>query len=137
MKKNKNDSTLSVREKEAIRKNEGEPTRMGVNYSPAVDIYETKDAITLLADLPGVDKHNLDIHVEDKQLTITGLVDDQTDKKEALFTEYDVGGFTRSFRLGDTIDESNINAALKDGVLTLVLPKAEHLKPHKIQVTAS
>ncbi|MDJ0762060.1 MAG: Hsp20/alpha crystallin family protein [Myxococcota bacterium] len=127
---------ISLREKEEIKKNEGEPTHAGVYYSPTVDIFETEDAITLLADLPGVEKKNLDINVEDKQLTITGLVDKTEDRFQSVYTEYGIGGYTRSFRLGDTIDQTKINAALKDGVLTLVLPKAERLIPRKIEITA-
>ena len=67
---------IAVREKEEIKKEEGEHTKAGVFYSPTVDIYESVDAITLLADLPGVDKDKLDIDVEDKQLTITGFVEE-------------------------------------------------------------
>lgn len=128
---------ITVREKEEIKKEEGEPTQAGVFYSPAVDIYETENAITLLADLPGVDKDKLDIHVEDRQLTITGLVREPEDRQHLVYTEYGIGGYTRSFRLGDTIDRAKINAALKDGVLTLVLPKVEALKPRKIEIATS
>ena len=128
---------ISLREKEKIRKEEGEHTKAGVFYSPTVDIYETADAITLLADLPGVKKEKLEINVEDKQLTITGLVDEPEDRLQSVYSEYGIGGYTRSFKLGDTIDQTKINAALKDGVLTLVLPKAEKLKPRKIEIATS
>lgn len=128
---------ITVREKEEIKKDEGEPTQAGVFYSPTVDIYETDSAITLLADLPGVDKDKLDIHVEDKQLTITGLVAEPEERWQPMYREYGIGGYTRNFRLGDAIDQSKINASLKDGVLTLVLPKAEALKPRKIDIATS
>ncbi len=128
---------LGLREKEAISKKEGEPTKTGVQFSPAVDIYETEDSITLLADLPGVKKDDLDINVEDKELTITGLVDGDTSSGEKIYAEYGIGGYTRNFKLGDTIDQSKINASLKDGVLTLVLPKAERLKARKIEVSVA
>ena len=137
MSKDKDKKEIAVREKEEIKKEEGEPTQAGVFYSPAVDIYETEDAITLLADLPGVEKDKLDINVEDKQLTITGLVDAPANKQNPVYTEYGIGGYTRSFRLGDAIDQSKINAAIKDGVLTLVLPKAEAQKPRKIEIATS
>ena len=133
----KENKEISLREKEEIQKDSGEPTKEGVYFSPTVDIYETDDAITLLADLPGVVKDNLDINVEDKQLTITGLVDEPENRLQSVYTEYGIGGYTRSFKLGDAIDQSKINAALKDGVLTLVLPKAEALKPRKIEITTS
>lgn len=130
----KENKEISLREKEEINKHEGEPTKAGVHYSPTVDIFETDDAITLLADLPGVDKGNLDINVEDKQLTITGMVDEPESRLNSIYSEYGIGGYTRSFKLGDAIDQTKINAALKDGVLTLVLPKAERLKPRKIEI---
>ena len=128
---------ISLREKEEIKKDEGEPTQAGVYYSPAVDIFETEEAITLLADLPGVDKEQLDINVEDRQLTVTGLVKEPEDRLQPVYTEYGIGGYTRSFKLGDTVDQSKISASLKDGVLTLVLPKADRLKPRKIEITTS
>ena len=137
MSMDKENEEISLREKEEINKHEGEPTKAGVYYSPTVDIFETDDAITLLADLPEVHKSNLDINVEDKQLTITGMVDEPESRLHSIYSEYGIGGYTRSFKLGDAIDQSKINAALKDGVLTLVLPKAERLKPRKIEIATS
>lgn len=137
MSTDKENKEITLREKEEIKKNDGEPTKAGVYYSPAVDIFETEDAITVLADLPGVDRSGLDINVEDRQLTITGLVGEPENRFQSVYTEYGIGGYTRTFRLGDTIDQSKINAALKDGVLTLVLPKADRLKPRKIEIATS
>jgi HSP20 family protein len=137
MSKGKDKKEIALREKDEIKKDEGEPTQAGVYYSPAVDIFETEEAITVLADLPGVDKDKLDIDIEDRQLTITGLVKEPEERLQSVYTEYGIGGYTRSFRLGDTIDQSKINAALKDGVLTLVLPKADRLKPRKIEIATS
>jgi len=137
MSEDKTKKEISLREKEEIKKDEGEPTQAGVYYSPAVDIFETEEAITLLADLPGVDKEQLDINVEDRQLTVTGLVKEPEHRLQPVYTEYGVGGYTRSFKLGDTVDQSKISASLKDGVLTLVLPKADRLQPRKIEITTS
>lgn len=137
MSQDKDKKEITVREKEEIKKEEGEPTQAGVFYSPMVDIYETDTSITLLADLPGVEKDKLDIHVEDRQLTITGLVSEPEARWQTMYSEYGIGGYTRNFRLGDAIDQSKINASLKDGVLTLVLPKAEALKPRKIDIATS
>ena len=136
MSEQKDKKEIALREKEVIEKHEGEPTKAGVYYSPAVDIYETEEAITLLADLPGVDKEHLDIHVEDRQLTITGLLAEPETKLEPVYSEYGIGGYMRSFRLGDAIDQSKINAALSSGVLTLILPKSDRLKPRKVQISA-
>ncbi len=134
MSEDKAKKEIKLREKEEINKDDGEPTKAGVFYSPAVDIFETDDAITLLADLPGVEKEGLDINVEDRQLTITGLVKEPEERRQPVYSEYGIGGYTRNFRLGDTIDQSKISASLKDGVLELVLPKADRLRPRKIEV---
>jgi len=128
---------ITVHEKKSIEKEPHEPTRTGVSYSPSVDIYETDDALTLLADLPGVKKESLDINLQDRKLTITGLVDEVESRLRPLYSEYGIGGFTRSFELGDTIDRKAISASLKDGVLTLVLPKADRIKPRKVEVTVN
>ena len=129
------DKKMTLREKEEIQRDDGEPTREGVYFSPAVDIYETERDITVFADLPGVDKENLDINVAQNKLTITGAVT-EPEPAQPVYAEYGVGGYTRSFQLGNAIDQSKIEAALKDGVLELVLPKAEKLKPRKIEVAA-
>lgn len=126
---------ITLKEKEEIQKEHGEPTKTGVHYLPTVDIFETEQAITLVADLPGVTKEHLDINVEDKQLTITGLVQEPEERFHPVHTEYGIGGYTRSFKLGDTIDQSKIDASLKDGVLTLVLTKADKLRPRRIEIT--
>lgn len=131
----KRENEIAVHDKKAIEKSH-EPTRPGISYSPVVDIFETEDALTLLADLPGVKQEDLDIDLDDRRLTITGLVDSVDTRFRPLYEEYGVGGYTRSFELGDTIDRKGISASLKDGVLTLVLPKADRLKPRKIEVTA-
>ena len=128
---------MTLREKEEIKKDDGEPTRAGVYYSPTVDIYETEGEITVYADLPGVARDKLDINVEDNKLTITGTVAEPEERLQSIYSEYGVGGYTRSFQLGNAIDQSKINAALNDGVLTLMLPKAEALRPRKIEITTS
>jgi HSP20 family protein len=125
---------IALKEKEQIRKPDAEPTKEGVYYSPEVDIYESEEAITLLTDLPGIEKKNLDIDVEDKVLTITGHL--AADDKQSIYSEYKSGGYSRTFKLGDTIDQAKISATLKDGVLELVLPKAQKLKPRKIEIAA-
>ncbi len=126
---------ISIREKEQINKETGEPTRSNVYYSPTVDIFESKEATTLLADIPGVEQRDLHVDINDGQLTITGLVNSPEPRFESVYTEYGIGGYQRKFQLNDTIDQAKITAALKDGVLTLVLPKADRVKPRKIEVT--
>ncbi|MGD8413445.1 MAG: Hsp20/alpha crystallin family protein [Candidatus Latescibacterota bacterium] len=104
--------------------------------SPAVDIFETPDGLTVLADVPGVTKDGLDIDVNDKILTIRGTV--SLPKRENLVSaEYGMANYFRQFRLSDEVDESKIKASLDQGVLTLDLPKSERAKPKRIEVKAS
>ena len=127
----------------AITKAEGDVTRAEQTrdrqvYSPQVDIIEADDGLLLLADMPGVSAPDIDIQYEDGQLIIHGKVDPRQDdsKTSYLLREYGVGDFYRSFRIGDGIDVDSIHAELKDGVMTLHLPKADALKPRKIAVQA-
>ncbi len=128
---------LSVTEKKAIDKSAGEPTKHGVVFTPNVDIYETEHEIVVKADLPGVTKKGLDIDLRDGVLTLTAQVEEPKDDAKPVYREYQVGGFARKFQVGETIDQAKISAKLDKGVLTLVLPKADRLKPRKIEVKAS
>lgn len=132
-----NDSgELKVHQKEELQHGEG--TREGTYFKPDVDIYETDDALMVVADVPGTTAGDVEIDLRDNMLTITGAVDTgDTENWEALYTEYRTGHFTRQFRLGHHIDQSNITAELNDGVLRLTLPKAESATPRKIEVTTS
>ncbi len=111
-----------------------ETTRDVPSYVPAVDIYESPQTLTLVADLPGVGPENLDIDVHDNKLTLRGMVTPETQKGRILLREYGVGDYFREFTLGRAIDQTKIEASIKNGVLTLTLPKAEAVKPRKITV---
>jgi len=127
---------FSLRDKEPIAKGDGEPTRAGLVYSPAVDILRTDDALTLVADLPGVKKADLEIGIEDGVLTVSAPVADVEPRHKPVYREYGVGGYVRRFSLSDKIDQARISAELDNGVLTVTLPKAERLKPRRIEVAA-
>lgn len=124
---------MQTREK-VEHKAEGESTRDVPMFIPAVDIYESQDYLTLVADMPGVSAENVSIDVRDNQLTIRGMVDLPDEEECILAREYGVGDYYRQFTLGRTIDQTKIEAAIKDGVLTLTLPKADISKPRKISV---
>ncbi len=112
-----------------------ERTRSGRTYLPPVDIFETKEELVLLADLPGVKSDDVEIHFEQGELTITGKVEErQPAGTPFLLRDYDAGDFVRSFRISEVIDSSRISAEHKDGVLTLHLPKVEAAKPRRIAV---
>jgi len=103
--------------------------------SANADIYETKDGLNVVLEMPGVDKNSVDVRVEDDVLKVDGKLDfSKYQGLQPLYTEYNVGHFSRSFRLSGKIDQSKIAAELKDGVLSLRLPLAEQAKPRAIQV---
>ncbi len=125
---------LQVQQKREVEK-KGEGTVPARVYLPAADIYETSDALSVILEMPGVDKANVNISVEDGVLNVAGQLDFSKYQKLApVYTEYNIGHYARSFRLSSTIDQSKISAEMKDGVLSLVLPKVEEAKPRTIQV---
>jgi HSP20 family protein len=104
-------------------------------FLPTADIYETDDALNVVLEMPGVEKNSVDIRVEDGVLKIDGRLDfSKYQGLQPLYTEYNVGHYSRSFRLPSRIDQTKIAAELNDGVLSLVLPKVEEAKPRTIQV---
>ncbi|MFP4085565.1 MAG: Hsp20/alpha crystallin family protein [Desulfobacteraceae bacterium] len=114
-----------------------EQTKPGLVFTPAVDIFETDTEITLLADMPGVSAGDLNIDLNENVLTLDGDVEspegaDETD----IIREYRTGKYQRQFTLSQVIDQSKIDAELKDGVLRLRLPKVEAATPRKITVNA-
>jgi HSP20 family protein len=114
-----------------------ERTRSERYYQPPTDIYETADAIILVADMPGVGADGVSVELEGSTLTISGAPAHWVrDAGDAVRHEYRPGGFERAFTLSDTIERKGIGASIKDGVLTLVLPKAAPAKARQIQVEA-
>jgi HSP20 family molecular chaperone IbpA len=125
---------LQAKEKKEITA-AAEQTRPGPVFTPAVDIFETEKAMTLLADMPGVKGKDLSIDLHESVLTLSGEVEapeaeDETD----VLREYRTGQYFREFALSEVIDQSKIEAELKDGVLRLTLPKVEAATPRKITV---
>jgi HSP20 family molecular chaperone IbpA len=112
-----------------------EQTRPGAVNTPAADIFETDQAITVLADMPGVKAQDLEIDLRDSVLTLTGRVTRPESSYESdILREYLPGTFFRQFTLSEHIDQSKIDAKLRDGVLRLELPKQERAKPRQIVV---
>jgi HSP20 family molecular chaperone IbpA len=125
---------LRVQQKREVDKTH-ESTVSARRFLPVTDIFETDQALTVILEMPGVDRDKVDIHVENNVLTIEGRVDfTKYQGLQPLYTEYNVGDYARSFQLSSTINQERITADLKDGVVTLVLPKAEKAKPRKIKV---
>lgn len=101
--------------------------------APPVDIFETEDTLTVVADLPGVPRDAVDIRVEDGVLTIKGRAD-YAPPGRTLREEFGLQGYFRRFQLSDAVDQDRITAESRNGVLTITLPKAEKNKPRQIEV---
>jgi HSP20 family molecular chaperone IbpA len=115
-----------------------ELTRKRPVYLPSVDIFEDRDELLLIADVPGATSEHIDIQFENGELTIHARVEPRqaAEPDRDIWREYGVSDFHRTFRLGESIDNAKIHAEVKDGVLTVHLPKTEATKPRKIAVTA-
>lgn len=125
---------LQVQQKRELEKKE-ETTIPARVFLPNADIYETNDALNVVLEMPGVERDSVEVRVEDGVLKINGRLDfSKYQGLQPLYTEYNVGHYSRSFRLSSKIDQNKIGAELKDGVLSLVLPKVEEAKPRTIQV---
>ena len=126
--------SLQAKEKKEVT-TPAELTKPGLVFNPAVDIFETERELTLLADLPGVKTKDLKIDLKDNVLTLTA---DETPlegpQEKDLLREYRSGTYYRQFSLSDTIDQSKIEAVMREGVLRLTLPKVEAATPRKIAV---
>lgn len=102
---------------------------------PAVDIYEDARAIIMKADLPGVSRDRLNIQIEGNTLAIEGLAAiDMPEGMEALYADVHATRYQRNFTLSNELEMGDISAEMKDGVLTLNLPKRAELQPRKIEV---
>jgi HSP20 family molecular chaperone IbpA len=136
------DETMAPNELEAKPKQKverrDETTRPGTYFQPAVDIFETKDELVLVADMPGVPPDGVDVGLEGDELSIEGRVrSGEYDGLKPLYVEYGVGGYHRRFTLGEMIDRDGIKAQMKNGVLVLRLPKAERARARRIAVDAA
>jgi len=128
---------LEARPKQKVERRE-ETTRPGAYFQPAVDIFETKDELVLVADMPGVPPDGVDVGLEGDELSIEGRVrSGEYDGLKPLYVEYGVGGYYRAFTLGEMIDREGIKAQMKNGVLVLRLPKAERARARRITVDAA
>jgi HSP20 family protein len=125
---------LQVQKKRQLE-NKEETTIPARVFVPAADIYEAENDLTVILEMPGVEKKNVEINIEDGILNVEGRIDlTKYQGLQPLYTEYNIGHYSRSFRLSSKIDQNKIAAEMKDGVLSLKLPKVEEAKPRAIQV---
>ena len=128
---------LQVQEKREVEKAQ-EQTRPMRAFLPTADIFETEDALTVVLEMPGVDRNNIDVNVENGVLMIEGRIDfSKYEGLQPVYSEYNIGPFRRSFRISSRIDQDKIKAEMRDGIITLTLPKAEEAKPRRIEVRTS
>jgi HSP20 family molecular chaperone IbpA len=107
----------------------------GTNLRPPVDIFEDAEGVTLLADLPGVSRDRLNVRVERNALIIEGEVQiELPEEMEALYADVRATHYERRFALSDELEAEKIEASLKDGVLTVHVPKRAEMKPRRIEV---
>jgi HSP20 family protein len=126
---------MQVQEKRELQ-GKDESTIPARTFVPATDIYETEQALTVVMEMPRVDKANLNIHVENDVLSVEGRIDfSKYEKLQPVYTEYNIGHYRRGFSLSPaSVNQEKISAAMEDGVLTLTVPKAERAKPRRITI---
>jgi HSP20 family protein len=125
---------LSVQQKKELAPKEEKtvPTRY---YVPNADIYETDETLTLVMEVPGVEKKDVSVQLENDVLRIEGRIDfSKYEGLEPVYAEYNIGHYARAFTLSDKIDQDGISADLADGVLTLTLKKAKAALPRRIEI---
>ncbi len=114
-----------------------EETRTRESYiKPVVDIYETEEGLTLVADLPGVEREGLTVDIDKGILTLKGKAQPSL-RGELVHREFALVNYYRQFQLPDEIDVDKVSAQLKDGVLTLGMPKAEAARPRRVEIRAA
>lgn len=125
---------LVMQEKKELESQKEQTTPLK-RYIPATDIVENENELLVFMDMPGVAKEDIAVNLEKNVLKIDGKIDmkDYSDLKP-LYTEYNVGNYTRQFELSNKIDQSGIEAKMEDGVLSLVLPKVPEAQPRSIQI---
>ena len=111
-----------------------ESTKSEHYFSPLVDIFETPEAVTVIADIPGVTQENVEIALDDNLLTIHGKMMNKQPEGRVILEEYESGHYMRKFTVAETIDREKIEASFASGVLTVVLPKQVPMQPKKIEV---
>lgn len=105
-----------------------------VFHVPLADIYETSDLYSLKIEMPGINKENLNIVIDDNELRITAEAIADENDKNLKYAEFTAKNFSRTFRVGNDIDRNKVDATLENGILTLVLHKSEEVKPKKITI---
>ena len=125
---------LTVQEKKELAPKE-EKTVPAKYYVPNADIYETDDALSVVLEIPGVEKKDVSVNLENDVLRVEGRIDfSKYEGLEPVYSEYNIGHYARAFTLSDKIDQDGISAELQNGVLTLTLKKSKAALPKRIAI---
>lgn len=128
---------MTRRNNQPQKRSEAETAATTPTFLPRVDIRETDDAVSLTADMPGVDEKSVNIDVERNTLTIRGEFNAKPPEGYSLtYREYRVGNYEREFTLSDDVDRDNVEASVSNGVLRMRMPKAKQAQPRRIEVKA-
>ena len=128
------EQSLEVQQKQEAQ-TQGEKTVPARFYVPSTDIYETEDGLTVVMEMPGVEKENVTVKIENGVLSVDGHIEyAKYQDMQPVYTEYNVGHFARSFTLSESVDQGEISAELNAGVLTLTMKKAKEAFPRRIEV---
>lgn len=105
------------------------------SISPVVDIFETENDYYLIANLPGVERSNIQVKLDDKSLIVFGKINyEEAVNRKYILNEKEIGNYFRSFKISDSIDKEKINARYDNGQLIVTLPKHDKVKPRKIDI---
>ena len=125
---------LEVQQKKELASKE-EKTVPARYFVPTTDIYETDESLTVVMEVPGVEKDDISVKIENDVLRVEGQIDfSKYQEMEPVYTEYNVGHYARAFTLSERIDQNEISAELDNGVLTLTLKKVKQALPRRIEV---
>ena len=129
-----NAQELAVQQKKELEQKE-EKTVPARYFVPNADIYETDDALTVVLEIPGVDKKDVSVNLENNVLRVEGRIDfSKYEGLEPVYSEYNIGHYARAFTLSNKIDQDGISAELDAGVLTLTLKKSKEAVPRRIAI---
>jgi HSP20 family molecular chaperone IbpA len=129
-----NEQSIEVQQKREAQ-TQGEKTIPARFYMPPTDIYETEDALTVLMEMPGVERDDVAVKLENGVLSVEGHIDSSKyQDMQPVYTEYNIGHFARSFTLSEQIDQGEITAELDSGVLKLTMKKAKEALARRIEV---
>lgn len=105
------------------------------SISPVVDIFETENDYFLIANLPGVERSNIQVKLDDKSLIVFGKINfEEAVNRKYILNEKEIGNYFRSFKISDSINKEKINARYDNGQLIVILPKHDKVKPRKIDI---